>query len=241
MEINQTILEIVKKITENKADIQYLLALRKDIIPTSGWVASSEWTRKSDYEFECDNDQTLYFTKGTKVRYELISGTYEYGIVTNSSYAIKTTVTLATNADYAMTSSPIITNISHIENPEGWPDWFNFTLVVGGSGAMTYTLVSTQECKFRVSAQTVFFMVRASGTTGGVANVSIYAQLPIECQDASSLTSGFGQVNDGGLIGATVRINAGVPDVMEFRRYDGANFGIGAGRVMAGMAIYHMA
>lgn len=57
----------------------------------------------------------------------------------------------------------------------GWSDW---TPTYGGTGSMTYTSVTTQKAKYKVDNGRVYFVLRAFGTTGGTADVTITASLP---------------------------------------------------------------
>lgn len=242
---NSTVNQIATKFANTENRLAQIESNAWDKIRGNGWIRTGEWTHVSDFSFTTETDVTALYRKGLKLSWNNdLPANRQFGIVISSSYNAGTdltTVVMATNTDYIFVDTSGHFYFSPIENPEAWPDWFNFTPDVGGAGAMTYTPVAGGLCQFRVSAQTVFFAVRISGTTGGVAAAYIYARLPIEALNSSFLISGFGQVNDGGLIGATVRISNAAPDLMEFRRYDGVNFGLGAGRVMAGMAIYQMA
>lgn len=94
----------------------------------TGWIPCSEtWTRTGNHTFTVAGDLTAKYRKGAKVRYK-DGGAYDYGTVISSSYSSpNTTVTLATNTDYVMAAATITdTYISYIENPEGFPMWFNY-------------------------------------------------------------------------------------------------------------------
>ena len=112
----------------------------ENIITTlqNGWInaAGTTWTRTGDHTFTMSGDVTAAYRKGTKVRYK-DGGAYEYGVVASSSHSAgTTTITLITNTDYAMAAATITDNyISYIENPEGWPDWFNYTPTLTGFSA----------------------------------------------------------------------------------------------------------
>lgn len=110
--------------------------VKADINMNYGWLSVQEtWTRTGNFTFTVSGDLTTKYQKGAKVRYkDSIGGSYEYGIIISSSYsAPNTTVTLATNTDYAMAAATITdTYISYIEIPADFPRLFNFTL--SGSG-----------------------------------------------------------------------------------------------------------
>lgn len=101
----------------------------KPIMPDSGWTIRSEaWTRTGNHTFTIVGDVTTTYRKGVKVRYK-DGGNFEYGVIGASSYsAPNTTVTLITNTDFSMAAATITdTAISYIVNPEGFPDYFNYS------------------------------------------------------------------------------------------------------------------
>jgi hypothetical protein len=211
-------------------------------IPLSGWVDQTAvtWTRTGNYTFTISGNVTAVYRKGTKVRYK-DEGSYEYGIVISSTYgAPNTTVTLATNSDYAMAAATITDNYySHIENPESWPDWFNYTPTYSASGSMTFGTVTTNYAKFRVSGKKVEVCIKATGTTGGTASSSLIATLPIECVATGFVFSGVA-TTDTSLVAGHGFITFGSPDTVSVRKYDASNFGLGSGRVMQILAVYEM-
>jgi len=140
----------------------------------SGWISIPEtWTRTGDHTFTVSGDLTSKYRKGTKVKYN--DGSVDYGVIQSSSYsAPNTTVTLITNSNYAMAAATITGRyISYIENPEGFPYWFNYTPTYSASGSMTFTSVTTDHAIYRVSGGEVVFKHRAYGTLGGTA-ISVY-------------------------------------------------------------------
>jgi len=137
----------------------------KVAIPENGWLLRSEtWTRTGNHTFTVSTDLTTVFRKGTKVRYK-DGGSYEYGVVASSSYSNPTTtVTLITTSDYAMASATITDKyISYIENPEGFPDWFNWAPTITGFSADPASGIY----KWRAYGQTIKCFVRQpnSGTS----------------------------------------------------------------------------
>lgn len=94
-----------------------------------GWFPKSEtWTRTGNHQFTVSGDLTAVYRKYAKVKYK-DGGGFEYGVIASSSYSSpNTTVNLIPNSDYAMAAATITENyISYIENPEGFPDQFNYT------------------------------------------------------------------------------------------------------------------
>lgn len=107
----------------------------------SGWIpVSDDWTRTGNYTFLVAGDQSTIYRKGTKIRYK-DGGSYEYGVVGSVSVATNTTVTLISTSDFAMAAATITDKyISYVENPQGFPETFNFTptgLVTIGNGTQT--------------------------------------------------------------------------------------------------------
>lgn len=166
-----------------------------------GWVSANEtWTRIGDFTFTVAGDLTAKYRKGAKVRYK-DGGAFEYGYVISSSYSNpNTTVTLATNSDYAMAAATITEPaISYVDNPEGFPQWFNVVLTVYGSstaGAATYT---TQKGRFTLHGHTCIFsayLVWTAHTGSGDMKVSI----PLACKN---IVSYFAQIMTGYLSSMT--------------------------------------
>lgn len=152
----------------------------------TGWMpVSAAWTRTGDFTFTVSGDVTATYRKGMKIRYK-DGGSYEYGVVLSSSYsAPDTTVTLFTNADYAMAAATITDRyISPVENPEGFPHWFSYTVTwtgFAGSGDPT-NVVS----KFRVVGNMVYGYVRAA--TAGTSNATTLT-ISLPCTSATITNS----------------------------------------------------
>lgn len=214
--------------------------LPRYLIPPDGWVEATEtWTRTGNFTFTIVGNYLARYQKGTKVRYVDNAG-FEYGIVASvSSGGGLTTVTLITNNDYAMAATTITSkSISSVENPEGWPDWFNYTPTYSASGSMTYTdgaggQPTTTYAKYRVSSKTLEYKVAAVGTTGVAGSISLIASAPCAAVDSNQYagvcsirdaTSGAQVVGTGFKNGAT--------DEFFARKFDNAAYTLGAGRIM---------
>ena len=134
----------------------------------NGWnLVTETWTRTGNHTFTVAGDLTTKYRKGAKVRYK-DGGAYEYGTVINSVYSSpNTTVTLLANTNYAMAAATITdTYISYIENPEGFPEWFNLTaptFTVGeidnGAGGQP----TTTEFRGRIDGKKFTGHIRCSG------------------------------------------------------------------------------
>jgi len=83
-------------------------------------------------------------------------------------------------------------------NPPASPDgysfeenrWFSWTPVFSGQASMTWTSITVNISKFRVSGKTVFFVVDGSGVTGGTASFALYITLPINSIDYAGYFGG---------------------------------------------------
>jgi len=211
-------------------------------IPDTGWIARSEtWTRTGNHTFTASGDLTTVFRKGTKIRYN--DGSLEYGTVSSSSHAAgTTTINLFVNDGYAMAATTITDkNVSYIENPEGFPEWFNYanTITYSANGSMTFTSVSTTYARFKTSGKTCFFEVFGTGTTGGTASTQLETSLPAACFDSNNhpcsaatrdATSGLGVVGTGAVSGNN--------SVIFVRKLDNSVYGLGTGRFIQCVGFY---
>jgi hypothetical protein len=150
----------------------------------TGWQAVAEtWTRTGNHSFTVATDLTSKYQRGTKVKYS-DGGAAEYGVVGSSSYsAPNTTVTLITNSDYAMAAGSITsTFISYQEDPQDWPDWFNYTATWFGVAAPSFSLT-----RWKVTGNRT---IRVFGWSGsGVSSTTNYSiSAPIT---ARTLTNAF--------------------------------------------------
>lgn len=102
--------------------------LNANNLNASGWQRITKTiTRTGDHAFTYPGDATEVLGKGTKFRYR-DGGSDEYGVIATSTHSAGTiSNTLIPNTDYAMAAATITdTYISYIENPEGFPQEFNF-------------------------------------------------------------------------------------------------------------------
>ncbi len=131
----------------------------------NGWVSVAEqWTRTGNYTFTIPTDYTAKYGRGVRVRWT-DGSTRKYGVVISSAYVAGTgltTVTLATNGDYAIVATTIVGRyITRAEHPEGYPHWFNYTPTFSAGGSMTYTSITITTAKFQVIGTTVHVIINA--------------------------------------------------------------------------------
>lgn len=212
-------------------------------IPEDGWTAVSEtWTRTGNHTFTVTGDLTAKYRKGAKVKYN--DGALDYGVVISSSYsAPNTTITLATNSDYAMAAGSITgTYISYVENPEGFPHWFNYSPTTACNGSMTYTSVTITRARFNIQGKVVTFVFSITGTTGGSAATAIFVSTPTLIANKTDSVAIPVLIVDGGgsIIGRGFTNDNGGTDVITVGKYDATNWGLGSGRVVKATAVYEM-
>ena len=111
---------------------------------------------------------------------------------------------------------------------EEWTEW---QPVITCSGAMTWT-EEYKICRYFKVNKTVFFSVRAQGTTGGVASTDIIVPLPLQSKAQQvSLYSGSAICTDVTARAGFWFIVASTGNIeLVVRRYDSANWGLGASR-----------
>lgn len=165
-------------------------------IPLDGWIAITDtWTRTGNHTFTVSGDVTATMRKGAKVRYRDGSSN-EYGVIASSSYSNPTTtITLITNSNYAMAAATITdTYISYIENPEGFPDWFDW--------APTFTGFSSDPpngiYRWRAYGQTIKCFIRQPST--GTSNATTFTiSAPVTAVTIASMQWGVAaSVTDNG-------------------------------------------
>lgn len=114
-----------------------------------------------------------------------------------------------------------------------WRSWTP-TYTALGTGTPTYGTVTTAFSKYKVEKSKMYFELRATGTTGGSTVTQILATLPFQSKasaDASAASVAIGYGSVAGVVGGT-GISAGTPDKISMFRYDLADIGIGAGKVI---------
>lgn len=143
---------------------------------TDGWTddTAATWTYASATTFTVSGDQTAKFSKGTRIK--LTQTTVKYFVVVASSYSSpNTTVTVAAGSDYSLANASITDNYySYQINPQGYPDWFNWSPSYTGfssdpSGATARFRVQGRSCTIKW----------AHGTPGTSNSGSFTISLPV--------------------------------------------------------------
>jgi len=194
-------------------------------IPASdGWIpAVGTWSYASASTITIPSDGTTVYDKGMRIRFKQ-GGGYKYGVV----YSVTATlITLIVNTDYTVANA-VITDVyySFIENPLGWPDWFNYAPTYSASGSMTFTGV-TGAAKWRAVGKKVEHLIYATGTVGGTASNQLRATV------ACTLIGDWPAVANyyDGSITYTARgkFDAGLIYML---KSDSSNLALGAGQIM---------
>jgi hypothetical protein len=113
------------------------------------------WTRTGTHSFTVPSNLESRYRKGTKLAYT-DAGVSEYGVVGSSVFVTTdnaTTVTLIPNTDYSMSTDTIADPyVSYIDNPIGFPDWFNFDAAPSGFSAVP----ASPSYRWRTSGKCIF-------------------------------------------------------------------------------------
>ena len=146
---------------------------------TDGWISfSTAITRTGTASFTVSGDCTAIFQKGTKVKYN--DGAQDYGVVSTSSLSSgTTTVNLIPNTDYSM-ANVSITGVyySYSDVPQGYPDWFNYSISPTWNGNAPAGTV-TNYAKFSVKGKTCFVFAKQNNTTAGTNNTQVVISGPV--------------------------------------------------------------
>jgi hypothetical protein len=164
---------------------------------------SETWTRTGTHSFTVPSNLESRYRKGTKLAYT-DAGVSEYGVVGSSVFVTTdnaTTVTLIPNTDYSMSTDTIADPyVSYIDNPIGFPDWFNFDAAPSGFSAVP----ASPSYRWRTSGKCIFisYVELSNGTsnattftaTGPIAPVQGVAAVAGTLVDNGTLRTVAGRV-----------------------------------------------
>lgn len=196
-------------------------------------IALNGFTLSGDYSTDKN------YAKDVKVRYK-DGGSNEYGVIGRNVHSSGTTyINLIANTDYTFSSSSITeTYVSFIQDPEGFPHWFNYAVHYSAGGSMTFTTVTTELAQWNAMGLGLFFEHRANGTTGGSGDPSIYATLPIPPAEAVNGLFVVTVADTVGDVGRGVINVASTTPRVQYSKIANANWGIGASRIVIGEGFY---
>ena len=174
--------------------------LREETISAlkTGWNPAKTWTRTGNHTFTITGDVTAQYPKGTKIRYKQ-GGAYEYGVVISATYSDpNTTVTLATNTDYAMAVGAITDNCySYAATPQGFPNLFNYTPVFDGFSSDPTGVTATFAITGRLCS--VNMQMTGDGTSNS-ANFNISLPVATTYAVATAISSTWSYAKDNGSV-----------------------------------------
>jgi hypothetical protein len=156
--------------THTDSPLELITAAHMNLVQTaastleSGWITCEDtWVYASSTSFTISGkDCTSYMTKGTKLKCTN-SGT-KYFYITSSSFSTNTTVNVTGGSDYTVANAAITApSYSYEENPQGFPDWFNYTPTITGFSSNP----TTTAYRFAIKGTTVFVTLceGANGTS----------------------------------------------------------------------------
>ena len=155
-----------------------------------GWVNPKEtWTYASATTVTVSGDLTTKYQIGDRVRLKQGAG-YKYYYVTAVSYsAPNTTITLFGGSDYTVANSAITDNYySKAANPQGFPEWFNFTLSATWTNGPTST---TDVARFKIIGRTLTFIWSRKGTANASNSTGLTVALPVAKAAATEISGAF--------------------------------------------------
>jgi hypothetical protein len=189
-----------------------------------GWIPAEEtWSYASATTITVPSGAASRYQKGDKIKITNNSATKYFYIVGVAD----TVLTVTGGSDYTVHDSAI-TNpfFSKIENPQGFPHWFNYTPSYSASGSMTFTSTSTLLAKFRVAGSEVHALVSCSGTIGGTPATDLRATLPIAADFSGGIVSGWTICNNASDRVGMCKVDD-ANDWLQIRQYDAANWSAG--------------
>lgn len=148
--------------------------------------------------------------------------------------------TLSAGAGYTWTV-PTFTNANLIQEPIYETRWLDWLPTVSATGGMGYTLnLSAYKAKYQVNTNTLSIDIFNDSTTTGAGSFGLQATLPFTITSSSATNTRLaGAGNDGGgIIAQVILIDRN--NILQFRRYDSANYGIGSSRVIGCNSIIYL-
>lgn len=164
--------------------------VNQDVAGADGWTSAQEtWTYTSATTITVPTDATTKYQKGDKIKLTQTTVKYFYIVGVSS-----TVLTITGGSDYTLANAAISANYySKAENPQGFPDWFNYTPTLTGYSVNP----SIELAAFKIAGITCFVKVRA--WSGGTSNTTTLAHsLPVAVgTDNSEMPMGRAYDNSG--------------------------------------------
>jgi len=162
--------------------------------PFDGWIAANEtWTYASSTSFTVSGNVTGKYQKGDKIKLTQ-SSTVKYFYIIGVSYsAPNTTITITGGSDYSLANAPITDNYySKVENPQGFPDYFNYNSTVSGTGGSegTYSEINYAS-QFTIKGRTVYLMIYKDINNIGSWSGTLRVLLPVSPSSNNQIVIGL--------------------------------------------------
>lgn len=119
-------------------------------------------------------------------------------------------------------------------------DWLDWIPTFGAGGSMTWTNSGGGTAKYRITGDMCNILVTLSGTTGGTVSNTLSFTGPIVNSYPSIHSIGTEVVDGTAVSGFMFSTSGGASNVFSVRRYDNANFGLGASRQILGSNFYQI-
>lgn len=178
-------LQIINRLEKLERDMRTVVYNSSNKTTADGWIKVNPGiTRVSNHVFRINGiDWTSISQPGMKIKYYEGGGSAEYGVVSSSTYGgVNTAVNLITNTDYAMAANPDTLYYSYLENPAGWPGWFNWAPTITGYSVLPATTM------YRWQAQGRTIKLAIQETVNGTSNAGATTYtLPVT---AAAVTNG---------------------------------------------------
>jgi len=195
----------------------------------AGWdawmPAEQTWTYASATTITIPAGGAAKYAKGDKIK--LTQTTVKYFSIVGVA---DTVLTITAGTSYTLVDAAISANYySKVENPQGFPDWFDWTPTWTGRGSLTTTSVTNHLARFRISGKTLTCQLKTNLTTGGTTDIQIYFTAPVNLLQATANWQTFhGWAYTGGITWIALgSMNVDATHIALFR-YDGANWGLAA-------------
>ena len=158
----------------------------------TGWIPAGTFTYASAVTITVAAGAASIYQKGDKIKLTQATGGVKYFYIISVADAL---LTITGGSDYALVSEAITTPYySHVENPLGFPDWFNYVPVLTGGNS---DLSGYDTARFSIKGRTLSLWFAAitknmSGSAGTtvvslpVAGLQIQASIPVHIYDGAA-------------------------------------------------------
>lgn len=155
----------------------------------TGWYPfTPACTYASATTFTITGDYTSVLSPGMKLK--LTNSTLKYFYVVSASYgAPNTTVTITGGTSYTLANAAITgVYLSRISNPQGFPQWFNWTPTITYAGGTTDPTSNTiNHARFSIVGRIVYFYINSTVVRGSGDRVETQYTVPVTRADTKTI------------------------------------------------------